>query len=276
MADEVMVEDLWGRGYSDSPLDTSHDLRAFKMQILFALASSELSWTGSSPGGFRVIGFSLGGAIAMSFAAEFPYLVRSVVLLAPGGILRRLPQQYEWFCSRYPWLSSKDYLRRRVGQVLGVNADKKQNETLKVETDRPRDGATQASRPDESQDVAGIVQWQFDHHLGFIHSFIDTIRQRPAMYQHHDWQQVCDIIKGSKQGCRPESKSPSPLYGGKLLVITGADDSIVVGAEIEEDVQAMFGSDADKHLLVESMPGTHGFPVPNYKTIVDTMMKLWQ
>ena len=271
----LMDQDLWGRGYSDSPFDTIHDIRAFKLQVLFALASSELPWMGSSSGGFRVVGFSLGGAIAMSFAAEFPYLVNSIVLLAPGGILRRLPPEYEWFCLRYPWLFSRNYLRRRVGQVLGVHVDRKHKGTVRDETDPPRNGATQDSSLDECPDVAGIVQWQFDHHLGFIHSFIDTIRQRPAMHQHHDWQQVCDIIKGTKHGCRPGSKSPSPLHNRKLLVIIGADDSIVLGAEIEADLQAMFGSDADKHLLVESTPGTHGFPVPNCKSIVDTMMKLW-
>ena len=271
----MMDQDLWGRGYSDSPLDTIHDIRAFKAQILFALVSSGLSWTGASSGGFRIIGFSLGGAIAMSFAAELPYLVKSIVLLAPGGILRRLPREYEWFCFRYPWLFSRSYLRRRVGQVLGVDADKKQRETVRDETDRPRDGVTPASRLDKPPDVAGIVQWQFDYHLGFIHSFIDTIRQRSAIHQHHEWQLVCDIIKGSKQGCRPGSKSPSPLHNGKLLVIMGAHDSIVLGAEIEEDLLAMFSSNANKHLVVEFMPGTHGFPVPNYKTVVDSMMNLW-
>ena len=70
-----------------------------------------------------MIGFSLGGAIMMYLGADYPYLINRIVLLGPGGILRRLPAEYGWFCFRYPWLFSKHCLKRRVGQVLGVRLD---------------------------------------------------------------------------------------------------------------------------------------------------------
>jgi pimeloyl-ACP methyl ester carboxylesterase len=55
------------------------------------LTSSPLSWTGGPDGGFSLIGYSLGGGIAASFASYFPSIVKSLVLIAPAGIIR--PQQ---------------------------------------------------------------------------------------------------------------------------------------------------------------------------------------
>jgi pimeloyl-ACP methyl ester carboxylesterase len=76
--------DLFGRGYSDSP-DLPHDSRLYTTQILLAITSSPISWT---PGGFNVIGYSLGGGIAVDFAVHFPDMVKGLVLLAPSGLIR--------------------------------------------------------------------------------------------------------------------------------------------------------------------------------------------
>ena len=81
-ADQVYVKDLWGRGYSNTPLGVSHDARLYGMQTFFSTASSSLPWTGAESGGFSVVAFSLGAGIAMAFAAEFYYLINSIILLA--------------------------------------------------------------------------------------------------------------------------------------------------------------------------------------------------
>lgn len=59
-------------------------------------------------------GFSLGDGIAMAFAADFPYLLNSIVLLAPGGIIRRLPAEYESLSFRYLRFLPPTYQRRLV------------------------------------------------------------------------------------------------------------------------------------------------------------------
>lgn len=114
------IKDLWGRGYSDTPLGIPHDSRLFGLQIFFAAASSSVSWIGEESGGFSIVAFSLGGGIAMAFAADFYNLVNSIVLLAPGGIIRRLPAEYESFFFRYPFLLPSSYLRKLVGKTLGL------------------------------------------------------------------------------------------------------------------------------------------------------------
>ena len=83
----VMMLDLPGRGYSDTPVPTPHSKRLYTTTILLALASSTLSWTGNGEA-FSLIGYSLGGGIVASFTSYFPSLVTSLVLLAPAGLVR--------------------------------------------------------------------------------------------------------------------------------------------------------------------------------------------
>ena len=81
-----MLLDLWGRGYTDS-VDLIHDSRLYTIEILLAITSSPLCWTGSGSG-FSLIHYSLGGGIAADFTRYFPEMVKSVVLLAPSALVR--------------------------------------------------------------------------------------------------------------------------------------------------------------------------------------------
>ncbi|KAH8726903.1 Alpha/Beta hydrolase protein [Phaeosphaeriaceae sp. PMI808] len=85
----VMMFDLFGRGFSDapSPLQHKYDSCLYFSQILLCLQSSPISWSGHRS--FTIIGYSLGGAIAADFASYFPYQVCGLVLVAPGGLIRK-------------------------------------------------------------------------------------------------------------------------------------------------------------------------------------------
>ncbi|MCJ1300434.1 hypothetical protein MMC08_003231 [Hypocenomyce scalaris] len=64
-------------------------------------------------------------------------------------------------------------------------------------------------------DVPAIVQWQFDEHKGFMHSFIDTIKHGPLMHQHSDWTKACNIIKGNTAGTSISDQS-SKLFNSQI------------------------------------------------------------
>lgn len=84
----VMMFDLPGRGWSDTPIPTPHSTRLYTTTILLALTSSPLAWTGNGET-FSLIGYSLGGGIVANFTSYFPSLVSSLVLLAPAGLMRQ-------------------------------------------------------------------------------------------------------------------------------------------------------------------------------------------
>ncbi|KAJ7021869.1 Alpha/Beta hydrolase protein [Mycena alexandri] len=77
----VLLYDLYGRGYSDAPIGAAYDAQLYVTQL--ALLLQHVGWQRS-----RIIGVSMGGAIAAAFVATFPNLVeREVVLVASAGLV---------------------------------------------------------------------------------------------------------------------------------------------------------------------------------------------
>ncbi|OTA98287.1 hypothetical protein M426DRAFT_28586 [Hypoxylon sp. CI-4A] len=260
----VMLFDLWGRGYSDTPLDCRHDVRLFASQILLALMSSPLTWMGNG-NGFSIVAFSLGCPISLAFAGIYPESIRSLVLLGPAGLIRKLPNDYEDELMHNPErASSQETIREKVREILGVAPF---GPTLDIQLDQKRVVTPEIgpSRVERNFDMGEIVQWQFDHHQGHIHSFQDTVRYGPLQKQEESWGKVCDIIAGR---ARPDTA----LHNSKLLVFFGRTDDIVVGEEVTEDILKLLPSD---HLQVEYLPGGHGFPYPNSEKITHAILSFW-
>ncbi|CAE7144162.1 unnamed protein product [Rhizoctonia solani] len=79
----VLLFDLYGRGYSEAPdaSTTRYDVDLYITQL--ALLMQFIGWRKA-----RIVGLSMGGAIAAAFAAKFPWLVESNVgLIASVGVM---------------------------------------------------------------------------------------------------------------------------------------------------------------------------------------------
>lgn len=81
----VLRYDLYGRGYSDRPPATPHDIALFDRQLLGLLNGLEIQ----KP--VHVIGLSMGGVISIHFADRHPEWVRSLSLFAPAGFPLEIP-----------------------------------------------------------------------------------------------------------------------------------------------------------------------------------------
>jgi pimeloyl-ACP methyl ester carboxylesterase len=80
----VIVYDLYGRGYSDRP-HIEYDRELYLRQL------SELLDTLKLKGKLHLAGSSMGGAIAINFAAHYPERVEKIILFSPliyGGLQR--------------------------------------------------------------------------------------------------------------------------------------------------------------------------------------------
>ncbi|KZT06563.1 alpha/beta-hydrolase [Laetiporus sulphureus 93-53] len=76
----VLLYDLYGRGYSDAP-QTTYDTVLYTSQL--ALLMQHIGWTKA-----HVVGVSMGGGIAVAFAAQFPQLVSDrLALVACSGLI---------------------------------------------------------------------------------------------------------------------------------------------------------------------------------------------
>ncbi|KUJ22571.1 alpha/beta-hydrolase [Mollisia scopiformis] len=257
----VMLFDLWGRGYSDM-IDLPLDSRLYTTEILLAITSSSLPWT---PGGFSLVGYSLGGGVAADFASYFPAMVNSLVLLAPAGLVR--PYHYSWATraayknplpdSFLEWLT-----KRRMGggstykpmTKTGDQDHPTTGEELKGNRDYKFESAVLTTNNSKSDvTVADVVQWQINNHEGFIKSFMSSVRHASIEEKHETW---------TKLSTRKD----------KVLIIVGSTDPVIIAKELHEDAGSTIGYD---NLEWREIDSGHEFPVSKGDETVAVISEVW-
>lgn len=157
-----------------------------------ALASSPLSWIG--PSAFRLIGYSLGGGVAVHFAASFPHTVSSLVLLAPAGLIRAetfgVVTRFVFTAGLVPERLLAAITKRRLRQPIAASASRRKaaaTATAAVTSgSKPVDPVTaslkEAADPLKEEDptpleqrVLRYVQWMLEHHPGFVPAFVSYL-----------------------------------------------------------------------------------------------------
>jgi len=275
----VMLFDLFGRGYSDSPSDLPHDARLYTTQILLALSSSTLSWTGDGAG-FSVVGYSLGGGIAAEFASRCEDVVSELVLLAPSGLIRA--HHFGWssravYSPLIPtWLVNWAVGRRLRGassssssssatEKEDINNERaNEEESEKVETTKivhaeikgnrdPRFESAILSHKRPDVTVASAVQWQVENHAGFVGSFVSSIRYAPIEGQYQTWKRL---------GARER----------KVLVVAGKSDAVIRCDELREDVLDLVG---EQGVIWREVDGGHEFPITMGEEVVRIIGEVW-
>jgi pimeloyl-ACP methyl ester carboxylesterase len=264
----VMFFDLFGRGFSDGVGDLPHDARLYTTQCLLALASSPLSWTGISA--FRLIGYSLGGGIAVHFAGTFPHLVSSLVLLAPAGLIRPetfgLATRFVFTAGLVPERLLTAITKRRLQKPIAASSSRKPSpaplpvvddvvSASLAEVPSAIPSNTKPQEPRLEQIVLKYVHWMLHHHPGFIPAFMSSITHAPLIGQHEAWKKLADRPKGS------------------TVVILAKDDEIIDPEDYERDALPLIGGkERVEWVLVE---GGHDFPMTNEKELMKELRRVW-
>lgn len=267
------MTDLFGRGYSDAPSDLPYDDRLYTTQVLLALSSSPLPWAGTSA--FHILGFSLGGAIAASFATYHANLLRSATLVCPGGLVR--PAHISWR-SRLSYMQGgllPEWLIQRLARQR-----LRPSPSHHTSVDIP-DGAEEADvdfdavpvardAPGGGPKVGEVVQWQFDGNDGFVPAYVSTIRNAPVYAQHEAlWPLLGEELAARRTG---EASHPVGLEAGRICLIVAEKDPIVVAAECIEDARAVLGdAGVDAHIV----KGGHEIGISRGKEIASIAMESW-
>ncbi|KAL7629392.1 hypothetical protein AAE478_000912 [Parahypoxylon ruwenzoriense] len=267
----VMLFDIFGRGFSDAPGDVPYDTRLFVTQILLVLASSSLSWTGDN--GLNVIGYSLGGGIAANFAATFPAMVESLILLAPAGLIRPenfgrasrliftsgiIPERIlTWITKhrlRQPIASAVSKKLKNPANDMSPHPEGKEDyvEAAIQEAVDPVDEPPQT--PFELQ-VLDYVHWSLDFHEGFVPAFMSTIRYAPLMEQRDYWRQLAKR--------RP----------GTTAVLLGKDDNLIQKDDYAEDALPLLGGEDNVYWRI--VPGSHNFPFTHGPDTLEHIYEFW-
>ncbi|KAK3328851.1 Alpha/Beta hydrolase protein [Apodospora peruviana] len=255
----VMLFDLFGRGFSDGVGDLPHDTRLYTSQILLALASSPLAWSGAE-NAFRVVGYSMGGGVAVHFAVTFPHLVSKLILLAPAGLIRS-----ETFGAGKRWaftsgLVPKSLLslltKRTLQKPIAASTNKRAGSTAK--TDMVDASLVEAADPLPGDgmvplnvQVVRYVRWMLEHHDGFVPAFNSCIRDAPLINQEEAY---------AKLAVRPK---------GSTTLILGEQDSMVHPDAYEVDALPLIGGKEHVHWI--TVPGGHDFPMTHAKETLEAL-----
>lgn len=288
-ADNSKKKDLFGRGYSDAPGDVEYDTRLYTTQILLVLASSRLSWTGSNA--FSIIGYSLGGGIAANFAAAFPHMVETLILLAPAGLIRPanfgratrliftsgvIPDRILAFftkrrlrtpianavAKRKPVGDGSGAKRSNAGTPLLPRLDSNGKETLADvalqevvdEDDDPLD-RTDAEPTAFEKRVGEFVHWTLEHHDGFVPAFMSTVQFAPMLDQQESWRKL------------------ARRQAGTTAVLLGRHDTLVNKEDYREDALPLMGG--EDNVFWRVVPGGHNFPFTHPKKALEQIYEFW-
>jgi pimeloyl-ACP methyl ester carboxylesterase len=285
--------DLFGRGYSDTPVDVPHDARLYITQILLVISSSPLPWTGHP--GFHLVGYSFGGGVGMTFTRYLPHLVQSLTLITSCGLIR--PYHVGWrskvlysegilpeFLLKY---LVKMRLQPQVASTPPTPSEPKEAdvavsaEVPRMETGQHK-GNSDASGGDTYDNavlskryphitVSSAVSWQIANHVGFIPAFMSSIRYAPIYNQHAVWAIVGSRLSAQKTSPADEVAKQG-LHKSKVLMILGATDPVIVAEEASEDAKAVLG---EENVQIAVLDAGHELPITKSVDIAEVMWQFW-
>lgn len=317
----VMLFDYFGRGWSDTPDPdgTDHDERLYMTQILCVLASSETSWLGdaappagsrgSSSGGFHLVGYSFGGGLAVSFASYLPRVVRSVTLIAPGGLM---PWSGNSWRTRMLYFTRgllpdailHHLVRKRFEPAVPASSlsddddDDDNQAAMLVEQAElgsdPFDSAVVATRKrgggdkrDVKVTVADIMAWQLRHHQGFVPAVMSAFRYGPIHERFEEWGRLGDFLAAARRRhCgqngtesinhqerrHTAAENPAGLLNGKVLLVLGDSDPIVTEKFLVPEMKRVLGEDAVEVVVLDA---GHEVAITKGLDIANAAIKFW-
>lgn len=221
--------------------------------------------------------------IAAAFTSYFPDMIESLVLIAPGGVLRtnRISLGSKLL---YSGLLPDFLVHYLVWRKLSEGSTGKSHRSKSRKfsaTDAASEeipDANSAHAQDSSSSLfedrphissATAVAWQLDSHPGFIPSFVSSVKYAPIHDGHDRWRLIGERCAAHRRAAGDQSKG---LKEGKVLVLLGAQDRVISSDETGADAEDAFGKDNTK---VVRLTGGHDLPVTNSEGCVNAMMEFW-
>ena len=153
----IVLYDFWGHGLSSTPL-APHTPGLFHFQVLQVLAFK--GWSKA-----HIAGYSYGGRILASFAAENPTVPLSLALLAPAGLM------------------DEDLLDKKLLGALGNTSEAEEDKAAKYVLDWLEGGEIQIPKDSRERIQGGeavaeeLRKFGLDEHKGYRASILSMFRE---------------------------------------------------------------------------------------------------
>ena len=114
--------------------------------------------------------------------------------------------------------------------------------------------------------------WQLDHHPGYVKSFLSSIRYGPIIGQQADWQRIGERLT-AQNASRERGNEDEGLQNGKVLIIAGNKDVIIIKDELLEDATEILG---ENNVRFEFVDAGHELPVSKSKEVLELISAFWE
>jgi pimeloyl-ACP methyl ester carboxylesterase len=252
----------------------------------------------------------MGGGVAVDFAVAHPHLVSDLVLIAPGGLLRTKHVSWkswllytsrllpEHIVERVIWRrlrgdpgavpgrsfpmpsagstsATADPAQAAAAAEAGIqkaNQESTESSSTSVGLKGNVEGA-ETEGPlvvpgNPNSTVAAIIAWQVEYHEGFIPAFISSIRHAPIHGQHEVWETLGRRLVQARSG----TSLTKSFDAGKILMILGKQDPVVIADEVAADSIETLGKD---QVTVVGLDCGHEIPITKTDEVVDAIMNHW-
>lgn len=120
--------------------------------------------------------------------------------------------------------------------------------------------------------VGSAVSWQIAHHAGFIPAFMSSIRYAPILNQHAVWTIVGSRLSEQKASPADKTTAKRGLLKGRVLMILGATDPVIVAEEASEDTKAVLG---EGNVEIAVLDAGHELPITKSAEVAEVIWQFW-
>jgi pimeloyl-ACP methyl ester carboxylesterase len=166
----ICTYDLFGRGFSDSP-GVHYNEGLYVTQLYFVV--SKLKWERC-----HLVGLSLGGGIAASFASQFPELIETLSLIAPAGLLEALPPIAHVL--QTPFIGP--IVWHALGRKILVTLSESNYKTSKIDENVRR--------------TMAMTAYMVKHHPGLMRAYYSTVKHFPICGLDHRFAKLEKLLPG--------------------------------------------------------------------------------
>jgi len=142
-----------------------------------------------------------------------------------------------------------------------------------VNSELPADDPTPLFAAHPSVTVFGAVQWQIENHPGFIPAFVSAVRHGPITHEHERWRLIGRRLTAQKAKGAGSEAQVAGFEQGRVLVLLGRTDPVIVEGEVSADAEELLGKD---NLEIVSIEAGHDLPLAKSKEVVDALWKFWE
>lgn len=224
--------------------------------------------------------------MAVSFARYFPHMLRSLTLIAPSGLIRK---------TRIGWRSKLLY-------STGIIPERLREHLVRLRlTPRPTRAASMAAkaveadpaRAEMNSDATGgrsfdnaalsrrrpgvtvdsVLWWQLRCHRGFVKAFVSSIRHAPIYEQREDWERLGKVLEARRRAAEGrDGRPPLGLAMGKVHLVLGGSDPIVVSEELVHDAVEAMGRES---VAVTVLDGGHEIAITRGAYVSRLAIEFW-